>query len=173
MAISAGVGGLTNAISSTNVFVTLFSPPPPVTLNYSSPILYTNEFYGGTWTIDGMPLTAANTLVGGTNTTWWDVLGTNNTGVLMANGFDTAVSGDSWLLPFTPEAGYVYTLTASVTFSANPGSWVGVGFAQTIPTNSAVGFARFTDGGTTPPDAGPEGYDWLIVQYTGNVAIFS
>jgi hypothetical protein len=91
----------------------------------------------------------------------------------MASGLDACPLGNSWVLPFTPEAGYVYTLTASVTFNGNPGSWVGVGFAQTTPTNSVPGFSRFTDGGNTPPNQGPNGYDWMIVQFTGNVQYFA
>ncbi|MGH7978564.1 MAG: hypothetical protein ACREE6_04270, partial [Limisphaerales bacterium] len=37
----------------------------------------------------------------------------------------------------------------------------------------AVGYGRFSDGGTTPPDEGPNGYDWILVQYTGNVQDFA
>jgi Concanavalin A-like lectin/glucanases superfamily len=127
---------VTNATSSTNWFVTLFSPPPPVQLDYSNPILYSNNFNGGWWSVAGMPLTAANLLVGGTNTTWTDALGTNDTGKLQANGTPTTTQGDTWLLPFTPHAGYIYTLTTVVTLPSYPGSWVGMGFAQNIPTNA-------------------------------------
>jgi hypothetical protein len=154
---------VTNTGSSTNLFVTLFCPPPPITLDYSSPILYSNLFNGGTWPINGMALTAANSLVGGTNTTWVDALGTNGAGGILASGVDASPALDSWELPFTPHAGYVYTIAASLTFSGNPANWVGLGFAQTIPTNAAVGFGRFSDGGTTPPQQGPNGYDWLIM----------
>jgi hypothetical protein len=154
---------VTNAGSSTNLFVTLFCPAAPLTLDYSNPILYSNYFNGGTWSITGMPLTAANALVGGSNTMWVDALGTNGAGSILANGVDASPSLDSWELPFTPHAGYIYTINASLTFLGNPGNWVGLGFAQTIPTNAAVGFGRFSDGGTTPPQQGPNGYDWLIM----------
>lgn len=164
---------VTNATFSTNWFTTLFSPPPPVTLDYSSDILYSNDFDGGAWSIAGMPLTAANSLVGGTNTTWTDALGVNDTGSMMASGVDAATLGDSWVLPFTPHSGYVYTVSASLTFSGNPGSWVGLGFAQRVPTNAAVGYGRFSDGGTVPPDEGPNGYDWIILtEGSGNVQYF-
>jgi len=134
---------VTNAANSTNWFTTLFSPAPPVALDYSSPILYSNFFNGGTWSIGGMPSTAANLLLGGTNATWTDTLGVNDTGRLQANGISATPLGDSWLLPFTPHAGYVYTLTAEVTLSGYPGSWIGLGFAQTILTNATAG--RFGD----------------------------
>lgn len=165
---------VTNATSSANTFVTLFSPPPPITLDYSSPILYSNYFNGGNWSIAGTPLTAANGLVGGTNTMWVNALGTNDTGSLLGNGVSATTAQDSWELPFIPHAGYVYTVAASLTFNGDPGTWVGVGFAQRIPTNAAVGFGRFSDGGTTPPSQGPNGYDWMILtESTGNLQYFA
>jgi hypothetical protein len=165
---------VTNAYGSTNWTVTLFTPPPPVTLGYTNGILYSNVFNGGLWSIGGMPLTAANSLLGGTNTLWTDALGTNDTGIMTASGVDETSAQDSWELPFIPQAGYIYTLTAQVTFSgALPsGDWVGAGFAQRVVTNAAVGYGRFSDGGTTPPQQGPNGYDWILVQYTGNVQDF-
>ncbi|HEY1788957.1 MAG TPA: LamG-like jellyroll fold domain-containing protein, partial [Verrucomicrobiae bacterium] len=165
---------VTNSLGSTNWFVTLFTPPPPVTLDYTDGILYSNLFNGGSWSIAGMPLTAANSLLGGTNTTWTDALGTNDNGNLPASGVDNSFSQDSWELPFTPHPGYIYTVTAQVTFNAaNPsGDWIGAGFAQRVVTNAAVGYGRFSDGGTTPPQEGPNGYDWILTQYTGNVQDF-
>jgi hypothetical protein len=158
---------ITNDTSSQSWYVTLYCPPPSEPLPASDPILYSNYFNGGTWSIAGTPLTAANVLVGGTNTTWIAALGTNNTGSLQANGVDASTLGDSWLLPFTPHAGYVYTVTASLTFSGNPNNWVGLGFAQRAPTNAAGGYGRFSDGGATPPQQGPNGYDWLILTESG------
>jgi hypothetical protein len=164
---------VTNATYTTNWFTTLFSPPPPVTLDYSNAILYTNYFEGGTWSLAGTSATAANSLVGGTNTTWTDALGVNDTGSMMASGLDASTLGDSWVLPFTPHSGYVYTVNASLTFTGNPGSWVGLGFAERVPTNAAVGYGRFSDGGTTAPDLGPNGYDWIILtESSGNVQYF-
>jgi hypothetical protein len=165
---------VTNATVTTNWFTTLFAPPPAVTLNYSDPVLYTNEFDGGVWSIAGMALTGANSLVGGTNTTWTDVLGINDTGIMEASGLDATPQPDSWVLPFMPHAGYIYTLTASLTFSGNPGNWIGLGFAQNVPTNTAIGYGRFSDGGSVPPDEGPNGYDWIILtEGNGNVQYFA
>jgi hypothetical protein len=158
---------VTNDTSFNNWFVTLFTPPPPVSLEYSDPTLYSNYFNGGTWSIGGMPMTAANLLVGGTNTTWTDSLGINNPGSMQANGVDATTLGDSWMLPFTPHSGYVYTATALLTFSGNPGNWVGMGFAQNVPTNTTAG--RYNDGAT-----GPNGYDFVILtESSGNVQYFS
>jgi hypothetical protein len=156
---------VTNATDSTNWFTSLFSPPPPVTLDYSDPILYSNYFNGGLWSIGGMPLTAANSLVGGTNTTWTDPLGINNAGKLQANGVSANTSGDSWLLPFTPHAGYIYTVTASVTLAGNPGSWVGLGFAQRVATNAT--------GNAAMNSSAVNGYAWdILTSGTANLQAF-
>jgi hypothetical protein len=164
----------TNSINSINLNVTLVFQPPPVTLDYSSPILYSNNFSGGTWSLAGTPMTAANALVGGTNTTWVDALGVNDTGILQANGISLTSAQDSWVVPFTPHAGYVYTVSGSLTFSGNPGTWVGIGFAQRVPTNAATGFGRFSDNGTNAPQQGPNGFDWLILtEASGNVQCFT
>jgi len=136
------------------LFVTLFCPAAPLTLDYSSSILYSNLFNGGAWSNCGDGVYGGNTLVGGANTTWVDVLGTNLPGGgMMASGSPGTLRADSWLLPFTPHSGYVYTVTASVTFTGNPGNWVSLGFTQIVPTNAAG--ARFTDAPNTA-------YDWMI-----------
>jgi hypothetical protein len=156
---------VTNSISFTNWLVNLFSPAPPVTLSYTNPILYSNIFNGGTWTIGGQPLTAANFLVGGTNTTWVDVLGANDAGSIQASGADASTSADSWLWPFTPHSGYVYTLTGSFTFISNPGSWVAVGFAQAMPVGPSSG--AFNNGNIN-------GYDWILLnESSGNAEYFA
>ncbi len=169
---SAGLSGdqlelvVTNSFSSTNTFVTLFNPPPGVALDATNAILYSNLFNGGTWSIAGMPLTAANVLVGGTNSKWADALGTNDTGgSIQASGIPGTAQADAWLLPFTPHSGYIYTLSAALTFTGSPGNWVGLGFTQIIPTNAAGG--RFADSPNTA-------YDWqILTESSGNVQYFA
>jgi hypothetical protein len=131
-------------------------------------IIYSNAFNGGSVNINGTAPTVANNYAGGASgANWNDVLGINDTGALWANGSDNSSLGDSWLLPFYPQAGYVYTLTASLTFTGNPGSWVGLGFAQNDPANIALGNGRFSDSGVN-------GYDWLILnEPSGNVQYFT
>jgi hypothetical protein len=104
-------------------------------------LIYSNNFsLGAAVNISNMPPTVANTFAGGTNTaTWNDAIGTNNTGGLLADGTDTTTIGDSFLLPFTPQSGHIYVVTANLTFTNNPGSWVGIGFSQNDPTNIASG----------------------------------
>ena len=57
---------VTNSTGMTNWITTLFSYPPPITIGYTNPILYSNVFDGGTWNLAGTATTVANTLVGGT-----------------------------------------------------------------------------------------------------------
>jgi hypothetical protein len=131
-------------------------------------IIYSNVFDGGAVNVYGTAPVVANNFAGGTSSaTWNDALGINDTGDLLANGIDNTPLANSWLLPFTPLPGYVYTLTVSLTFTSNPGNWVGLGFAQYDSVNEAVGQGRFADGGVV-------GYDWMILtESSGNAAYFT
>jgi hypothetical protein len=135
-------------------------------------IIYSNNFaIGGTTNIWGVAPTVATTFAGGSGSaTWNDALGTNDTGALLANGTETSTLGDSWLLPFSPEFGYVYTLTVSLTFTGNPGNWIGLGFARNDSVNVPVGFGRFADSGNN----GPDGYDFMILtESSGSVSYYT
>src|SRR5580698_10141410 len=110
----------------------------------SAQIIYSNAFNGGTVTINGTAPTVANDYAGGTAAALWNsVTGTNDPMATLANGtVDT--HANSVLLPFTPEPGYVYTLTASATLPAvASGKWINWGFAQSNPVNNAT--PRFAD----------------------------
>jgi PEP-CTERM motif len=134
-------------------------------------IVYSNNFSLGTAVnIDGTAPTLSYDYAGGSSSaTWNDVLGANNTGSLLANGSDSTTLGDSFLLPFTPQSGYLYTLTVSLTFAGNPGNWIGLGFAQNNNTDVPSGYGRFSDSG----NGGPTGYDWMILtESSGNVQYF-
>ena len=135
-------------------------------------IIYSNNFaLGGATNIWGTAPAVANNYAGGSSSaTWNDALGINDTGALLANGSDTATLGDSWLLPFNPQSGYVYTLTASLTFTGNPGDWVGLGLAQNDSVNVPVDYGRFSDSS----NGGPTGYDFIILtESSGNVQYFT
>ncbi len=135
-------------------------------------IVYSNNFaLDGATNIWGAAPTVANNYAGGTGSaTWNDALGINDTGALLANGSDNSTLGDSWLLPFSPQSGYVYTLTGSLTFTGNPGSWVGLGFAQNDSVNVPIGYGRFADSG----NGGPTGYDFIILtESSGGVQYFT
>jgi hypothetical protein len=135
-------------------------------------VIYSNNFAaGGATNIWGTTPTEASNYAGGASTaTWNDALGTNDTGSLPANGVDGTTQGDSWLLPFHPQSGFVYTLTASLTFTGSQSDWVGLGFAQNDAVNVPVGDGRFADSA----NGGPTGYDFIILtESSGNVQYFT
>jgi alpha-glucosidase len=107
-------------------------------------IIYSNAFNGGAVTINGTAPTVANDYAGGTSSAVWNsVSGTIDPTAMLANGtVDT--HENSVLLPFTPQSGYIYTLTASVTLpSMTSGKWINLGFAQNNATN--ISTSRFAD----------------------------
>ncbi len=141
-------------------------------INYTNSIagltlIYSNAFDGAAANISNTPPDYAHTLFGGSNNAVWiDAGGVGDTNAFYANGNVGTAQGDSILLPFQPQSGHIYSLTASVTFSGNPGNWVGAGFAQNyaIP---GVSNARFADSGVN-------GYDFAILtESSGNVQYFA
>ncbi len=126
--------------------------------------IYSNTFNGEAANINQMAPTLATDEAGAASSAIWKDAA--NSKMLYANGTVNTAGGDSVLLPFTPENGYIYTLTASVTFSGNPGNWIGAGFAENYwyPGN---GNAQFNESGVN-------GYDWAILtESSGNVQFFS
>jgi len=106
-------------------------------------ILYSNAFNGGAASINvHAPTTSAN-YAGGASSAWWNVLSNSTSSYLYANGaVGTTLS--SALLPFTPEDGYVYTLTASVTVpTMTAGQWITLGFAEYNPLLNTAPDPRF------------------------------
>ncbi|HEY1787679.1 MAG TPA: hypothetical protein VGJ73_05960 [Verrucomicrobiae bacterium] len=151
---------VTNATGSTNYFVTLYTPPSGTSLDYSSPILYSNVFDLPPISIGGGAATMANSLVGGASATWICTY-TNNAnqcGTVYANGTLGTNAGCA-LVPFTPEPGYIYTMTASLTAASSMNDWVAMGFTQFATQTNNPGFARFTDSPVV-------GYGWMYVQNT-------
>ncbi len=126
--------------------------------------IYSSTFNGAASNInEKAPTVATDTAGAAASSTWRDAA---NSTMLYSNGTDNTTAGDSVLLPFTPENGYVYTLTTSVTFTGNPGSWVGAGFAEYYGVPGA-GNAQFNQ-------AGVNGYDWAILtESSGNLQFFT
>lgn len=130
-------------------------------LLYTNSLIYSNSFNGDAVTINGTAPTVANI---GTNVALWTFTYTNaQDGGWLANGAIGTNAGSA-LLPFTPQAGAIYCLTASVTL-ANIGSWIGLGFAQSdIPGNEPSG-ERFTDSNVT-------GNPWMTMQVGTDPTLF-
>lgn len=131
-------------------------------------LIYSNAFNGDAVSLNGSAPTIANSVLGGTNSAVWNGALSNDAGSVLQNGNDTSSAGDSWGLPFKPQPGYVYTLSASFTFFGNPGNWIGFGFAQNDSSNLATG-GRYADSATGDPN----GYDFMIAnESSGNVQFF-
>lgn len=134
-------------------------------------IIYSNFFNGGGVTVNGTAPTAANNLAGGINSAQWICTYTNSgpassNGTVLANGTIATDPGCA-LLPFTPQPGNVYFMTASLTVPASMANWVAMGFTQlATQTNNAGGtYSRFTD---NPPN----GYAWVDVATGGGDQLF-
>ncbi|MFP5210138.1 MAG: hypothetical protein ACLGRW_12695 [Acidobacteriota bacterium] len=126
--------------------------------------IYSDTFNGGAVNINQKsPTVATNDAGAASSAIWKDAA---NSKMLYTNGTVNTTEGDSVLLPFTPEDGYIYTLTASVTFTGNPGNWIGAGFAENYWYPGNVN-AQFNENGVN-------GYDWAILsESSGNVQFFS
>jgi len=119
--------------------------------------IYFNDFTAGNGsTLHGTAPTLANAFAGGSGAATWNVLSNSATAFMHTDGTIGAAQNPA-LLSFTPQSGYVYTLTATLSFTATPGNWVALGFASHNPTQNA-GSAKMTDTSAT----GPDGIDWLI-----------
>lgn len=121
--------------------------------------IYSQTFSGGATTINGTAPTVANTYAGGSSSALWSYTGTSNL-FLMANGTLDGNSGSA-LLNFTPQAGFYYTLTASVTLpSEMHGQWIAMGFTLLDPTGQDGAHSRFAD--TTV-----RGSPWMLARTGG------
>jgi hypothetical protein len=120
-------------------------------------IIYSNVFGGAAVTLNGTAPTVANSLAGGVNSAIWTCTFTNGMdGTVLANGTLNNNSG-SVLLPFTPQLGCIYYMTASLTVPASMGNWVAMGFTQFNTQTNDEGYSRFAD---NPPN----GYGWMYAQ---------
>jgi hypothetical protein len=120
-------------------------------------IIYSNFFNGGAVTLNGTVPTAANSLAGGVNSALWTCTYTNGAAnVVLANG-TLGNNAGSVLLPFTPQLGCIYYMTASLTVPASMGNWVAMGFSQFNTQTNVQGYSRFAD---NPPN----GYAWMYAQ---------
>jgi hypothetical protein len=120
--------------------------------------IYSQDFTSGSaTTLHGTAPTLANAFAGGSSIATWNVLSNSATASMNTDG---TIGGNqnTALLSFTPQAGNLYTLSATVSFTAPAGSWVALGFAGHNPAQNA-GSAKMTDTSAT----GPDGFDWMIV----------
>ena len=117
-------------------------------------MIYSNAFTGGAVTLNGTAPTVAANLDGGNNAAVWNFTVTNDPDNVLANGTIDGNEGSA-LLPFTPQPGFLYTMTASVNVGTNAGSqWLCMGFTEYGPVNEPANLARFVNTDVS-------GYAWL------------
>lgn len=106
-------------------------------------IIYSNAFNGDAVSINVHAPSMSTNSAGATSSAWWNVLASSSNSYVLANG-TVGTNLTSAFLPFTPELGYVYTLTASVTVPAmTPGRWISLGFAEYNPLLNTAPDPRF------------------------------
>jgi alpha-glucosidase len=133
-------------------------------------IIYSNVFSGSGLTINKTAPTFATNLLGGSSNALWVCTYTNSVltasnGTVLANGTIGTNAGCA-LLPFTPQPGCIYYMTASLTVPAPMAQWVALGFAQSDPQTNNPSFSRFND------NPGPQGYGFFIPRTGVSVQLF-
>jgi hypothetical protein len=138
-----------------NLLLAGIGPLVLCSFGHAQTTIYSQTFNGGATNINQTAPTVATDIAGAASSAiWHDVLNTS-TNTLYANGSWNGAEGDSAVLPFTAQNGYIYTLTVSMTFTGYPGSWIGAGFAQQYNYNTGATDGRFTNSTV-------QGTDWAI-----------
>jgi PEP-CTERM motif len=131
-------------------------------------LIYSNLFNGGAVDINGTAptyISPSASLFGGSSTALWNVTRDQPPPVENYYAYQNGTLGsrqETVLLPLTPVNGYVYTLEASLTFTAVPpsGGWGAVGFAKFSPNSTTID-PRFNQ---TPITGNP----WALLNMGGN-----
>lgn len=130
-------------------------------------IIYSNDFtHGSPASINGATPTYVNpnaSLFGGDTGAAWDVVSNNFTAGFSANQNGTLGSqADSVLLPFTPQNGYIYTMSYSLTLTVAPpgGGWAAIGYGSLLPVSN-----NYSTGGDRFNDPTVAGNPWALLNY--------
>jgi len=126
-------------------------------LTSKAQLIYANVFNGGgSVTVSGTAPTVANSSFGGSSGAQWICTTTNGVNATVFGNGTIDTNPGCALLPFTPQSGCVYFMSASVTLPTGMPNWVAMGFTSlATQTNNANGdYCRFTD---NPPG----GYAWM------------
>jgi hypothetical protein len=119
MAIWALLGMAMGAMPLLAVTIPVVNP----SFESNSTLIYEQDFAGG-----NTPLVGTSSTTGGGSWEGANIINLDGN----STGLDGAIS-----LPFTPQSGFVYELTATIDLTGAPGTWLGVGFLE---SNSLYGF---------------------------------
>jgi hypothetical protein len=125
--------------------------------------IYANTFTGKSSTaIEGVAPDTANSYAGGSSSALWNDDSANQN-TFLQNGTVASVPNNqaSALLSFTPQSGYVYTLSAALSFPSGSGNWWGIGFTENDPVQTTG------DGGRLG-DSQVGGQPWMLIRTTGS-----
>ena len=150
-------------------------------------LIYSNSFNGGAVDINGTAPTYAYYFAGGSSGALWDVVSnapSAGVGYFAYQNGTLGAGGNTVLLQFTAQPGYVYTLSGSVTFTADPANWLAMGFGANMPISNTTGSSgdRFNDPGVNGnpwtlfrPGTGNGGVQlwWARQQVVGSQALIS
>lgn len=131
-------------------------------------VYYTDFTQNPAVALEGLAPDIAQSFAGGNAAGLWNNTSTNPS-ALLANGTPGTTTGDSQesaLLPFVPAAGYLYRMTANISFPASSGNWVGMGFAQSNPNTVTNYGGRFGDNQVI-------GWSWMLIRTVNTVQGFA
>jgi|GEM_PF-2178650 len=118
-------------------------------------LIYSDTLFGIGSALHGTTVDSSATRAGGTAGATWTASGSYNETATGTNGTSTTTQGA--YLPFTPQAGHVYTLTATLEYlGAVPSNWAALGFQ----TQADVAHGAFHD-------ASGAAYAWTLVRKAG------
>lgn len=132
-------------------------------------LVYSNDFTAGSGSqaLGGLvPNAGATGLAGGTaGAAWADVV--QDQAGLLGDGTMGDLGGATELLPFTPQSGYLYRMTATVILPQyNNGAYVSIGFGTNMPLPNTVvwGAANGTTSDARPTSVTIGGTDWALLR---------
>jgi len=117
--------------------------------------IYSDTLLGSGSALHATTVDSSLTFAGGTAGATWTAAGSYNQTATGTFGTDTATQGA--YLPFTPQTGHVYTLTATLEYLGGGGTnWAALGFQ----TQASLTSSQFHD-------AAGSAYAWTLVRKAG------
>jgi len=125
-------------------------------------LIYSDSLTGSVTELNGTTVDFSSGTAGGTSGATWIAAATYNQTATGTIGTDGGVQGA--YLPFTPQTGYVYKLSATMEYlDTEPSNWAALGFR----TGDAI-----VTGGAFHEVSGSDAYSWALVRASGTPQFF-